>query len=62
MLTYALGRALEDYDAATIDQIAHDAAGSDYRFSSFVIGIVRSAPFQMRRGKDYIAQDKGAQP
>ena len=52
MLTYALGRAVEDYDAAAIDQIAHDAASNNYRFSSFVIGIVRSAPFQMRRGKD----------
>jgi hypothetical protein len=57
-----LGRALEDYDAAAIDQIAHDAAGSDYRFSSFVIGIVRSAPFQMRRGKNYVPKDKVAQP
>jgi hypothetical protein len=62
MLTYALGRALEDYDATAIDQIASDAAKSDYRFSSFVIGIVRSAPFQMRRGKDFAPKDKGSQP
>jgi hypothetical protein len=52
MLTYALGRGLEDYDAAAVDQIAHDAAANNYRFSSFVIGIVRSAPFELRRGKD----------
>ena len=52
MLTYALGRALEDYDAVAVDQIAHDAASNDYRFSSFVIGVARSAPFQMRRGKE----------
>jgi mono/diheme cytochrome c family protein len=50
MLTYALGRGLEDFDDAAVDQIAHAAAQNDYRFSSFVIEIARSAPFQMRRG------------
>jgi hypothetical protein len=50
MLTYALGRGLEDFDDAAVDQIAHAAAQIDYRFSSFVIEIARSAPFQMRRG------------
>ncbi len=50
LLTYALGRGLEDYDEAAVDQIAHAAAQSDYRFSSFVNAIIRSAPFQMRRG------------
>ncbi len=49
MLTYALGRGLEDFDDAAVDQIAHAAAANDYRFSSFVIEIARSAPFQMRR-------------
>jgi hypothetical protein len=62
MLTYALGRALEDYDATAIDEISAGAAKSDYRFSSFVIGIVRSAPFQMRRGKDFTPKDKGGSP
>ncbi len=52
MLTYALGRAVEDSDAAAVDQIAHDAAANNYRFSSFVVGIVRSAPFLMRRGSE----------
>lgn len=50
MLTYALGRGLEDSDAAAVDQIAGAAIRSDYRFSSFVIEIARSAPFQWRRG------------
>jgi hypothetical protein len=50
MLTYALGRGLEDFDDAAVDQIAHAAAQNDYKFSSFVIEIARSAPFQMRRG------------
>jgi mono/diheme cytochrome c family protein len=50
MLTYALGRGLEDFDDAAVDQIAHAAAKNDYRFSAFAIEIARSAPFQMRRG------------
>jgi hypothetical protein len=52
MLTYALGRGLEDYDAAAVDEISYDAAKNDYRFSSIVLGIARSVPFQMRRGKE----------
>jgi hypothetical protein len=50
MLTYALGRGLEDFDDAAVDQIAHAAAKNDYRFSAFAIEIARSAPFQLRRG------------
>ncbi len=49
LLTYALGRGLEDYDEAAVDGIAHTAARNDYRFSSLIIEIVRSAPFQLRR-------------
>ena len=52
LLTYALGRGLDDNDAAAIDQIAYAVARDDFRFSSFVNEIVRSAPFQMRRGKE----------
>jgi hypothetical protein len=52
LLTYALGRSLAYYDAPTIRTIVRDAAQSDYRFSSLVIGIVRSTPFQMRRAGD----------
>lgn len=52
LLTYALGRGLDDNDAAAVDQIAYAAARDDFRFSSFVNEIVRSAPFQMRRGKE----------
>ena len=49
LLTYALGRGLAHYDAPAIRAITHDAAGSDYSFSSLIIGIVNSTPFQMRR-------------
>jgi len=50
LLTYALGRRLEYYDTPAIRQILRDAAPGDYRVSTgIVLGIVRSAPFQMRR-------------
>ncbi len=49
MLTYALGRGLEYYDAPAVRGIVRVAAADDYRWSSVILGIVRSAPFQMRR-------------
>ena len=49
LLTYALGRGVEYYDAPAVRAILRDAAPQDYRFSSIVLGIVKSAPFQMRR-------------
>jgi len=51
LLTYALGRGLEYYDMPAVRKIVHDAAGQDYRFSSLVLGIVNSAPFEMKKGK-----------
>ena len=49
MMTYALGRSVEYYDMPTIRKIVRDAARDNYRFSSIVMGIVKSAPFEMRR-------------
>ena len=49
LMTYALGRGVEHYDAPAIRAIVRDAAGDDYRLSSIVKGVVRSTPFQMRR-------------
>jgi hypothetical protein len=43
-----LGRGLEYYDAPAIRTIVRNAARDDYRFSSVVLGIVKSDPFQMR--------------
>jgi len=48
LLTYALGRGLEYYDAPTVRAIDRSAAPDDYRWSSIILGIVKSAPFQMR--------------
>jgi cytochrome c5 len=49
LMTYALGRGVEYYDAPAVRAILRDAAPQHYRFSSIVLGIVKSAPFQMRR-------------
>jgi hypothetical protein len=49
LLTYALGRGLEYYDAPAIRQIVRDAEMENYRFSELIMGIVKSVPFQMRR-------------
>jgi len=49
MLTYALGRGLEYYDAPAVRGIVRAAAADDYRWSSVILGIVKSAPFEMRR-------------
>ena len=48
MLTYAVGRGLEHYDMPAVRKIVHDARASNYRFSSIVLGVVRSVPFRMK--------------
>jgi hypothetical protein len=48
MLTYALGRGLEPDDMPVVRRIEKKAAQNDYRLSSIVMGIIESAPFQMR--------------
>jgi hypothetical protein len=47
-MAYALGRRLEYYDRPAVRQIVRDAAAHDYRWSSLVMGIVKSPAFQMR--------------
>jgi hypothetical protein len=48
LLTYALGRGLTASDMPAVRAIVREARRDGYRFSSIVLGIVRSAPFQMR--------------
>ncbi len=50
LLTYALGRGAEYYDTPAIREIMRQAAPTGYRWSSLILGIVKSTPFQMRRG------------
>ena len=49
LATYALGREIESFDAPAIRGIVREAAADDYRWSSAILAIVKSAPFQMRR-------------
>jgi len=51
LLTYALGRGVEYYDAPSVREIVRTAHNDNYRFSSFILGIVNSTPFQMRRSQ-----------
>ncbi len=49
LLTYALGRGVAQHDRATVKKIAANVAAREYRFSSLVLEIAKSLPFQMRR-------------
>ena len=48
LMTYALGRGVQYYDMPTVRAIVREASHNDYRFSSMVLGIVKSTPFQMK--------------
>jgi hypothetical protein len=50
LLTFALGRGLEYYDKCALDEIAGSLKKNNDRFSALVIAIVKSEPFQKRRG------------
>jgi hypothetical protein len=70
LLTYAVGRGLTAADMPVVRAIVRDARGDDYRFSSLVLGIVRSVPFQMRTAADTanevvakeVAKERGSLP
>ncbi len=47
LLTYALGRGVEDDDMPLVRSLVHQSAAGKYRFSSLVMGIVKSPAFQM---------------
>ena len=49
LLTFALGRGVEPYDAPAIRKIIDQAEGDDYKFSSVILAVVHSTPFQMRK-------------
>ena len=51
MLTYSLGRGLGSYDRRTVDEIDRKLAANGYGFQSLIYEIVRSLPFQSRRGE-----------
>ena len=47
LLTYALGRGVEEYDRPVIRKIVREAAPDDHRWSSIILSIIKSKPFQM---------------
>ena len=49
LLTYSLGRVVEHYDAPAVRKIVRDSRSEGFRFSSLILGIAESKPFQMRR-------------
>jgi hypothetical protein len=51
LMIYALGRGIAPYDRRAIDQITGRLADQGYPFQTAIYEIVRSAPFQMRRGE-----------
>ena len=51
LLTYALGRGLEYYDAPAVRRIQRESARTNYRFASVIMAIVKSTPFQMRQAR-----------
>ena len=51
LLTYSLGRVVEHHDAPAVRKIVRDARSEGFRFSSLILGIVRSQPFQMRTSR-----------
>jgi len=52
LLTYALGRGVEEYDRPVIRKIVHEADADNDRWSAIILNIVNSTPFQMRRSRN----------
>jgi hypothetical protein len=57
LMSYALGRRIEYYDQPTVRAIVRKAAANGNRFSSFVLGIVNSAAFQMAKAEPALTND-----
>ena len=57
LLAYALGRRTEYFDQPAIRAIAKTAESNDYRMSSFILGVVKSDAFQMKRAEPMTTDD-----
>ena len=51
LLAFALGRGVEPYDGPAIREVVRRAKANDFRFSSLILGIAASTPFQMRSAR-----------
>jgi hypothetical protein len=52
LLTYALGREVQYFDMPAVRGILREAQSNEYRWSSLILGVIKSAPFQMRRARE----------
>jgi hypothetical protein len=59
MLSYAMGRRVEDFDQPVVRQIAKQAQAGNYKYSSFVTAVANSYPFRYRRAEGAAANDAG---
>jgi hypothetical protein len=48
LLMYGVGRETKSYDMPVVREVMRDSAHDRYKFSELMLGIVKSAPFQMR--------------
>jgi hypothetical protein len=58
LLAYALGRRVEYYDQPTVRAIARAAEANEYKLSSFILGVIKSDAFQMKRAEPAIATEE----
>ena len=56
LLAYALGRRVEYFDQPTIRAIAKAAEANDYKMSSFILGVIKSDAFQLKRSESVTSQ------
>jgi Protein of unknown function (DUF1592)/Protein of unknown function (DUF1588)/Protein of unknown function (DUF1585)/Protein of unknown function (DUF1587)/Protein of unknown function (DUF1595)/Planctomycete cytochrome C len=59
LFIYAMGRGTEYYDMPLIRSIVHQAAHNNYRFSSLILGIVKSEPFQVNQKEEITSNGQG---
>ena len=57
-MVYAIGRRIEFYDMPSIREITRSAAVQDYRLTAFIMGVVRTPAFQMKRVEP-LADERG---
>jgi hypothetical protein len=60
LMAYTLGRRIEYFDLPAVRAIASAAATEDYRMSAFILGVVKSDAFRMRRAEQASTDDGGS--
>jgi len=59
LFIYALGRGTEYYDMPLIRSIVRDGEAKNFRFSSLILGIVKSEPFQVNQKQEITSNGQG---